>query len=90
MIETRAMTQAELVEVWASHAELAEAWAHHAYLRSARTCGDLVCSQYTVEGALLMCMFYLWAEDYGPGWARAIEEEDPVLDELVASAGGAA
>lgn len=53
---------------------LAESWAEHAYLRSARTCIDRECAAYSVEEALLMCMFYLWAEDYGPGWEVSIDE----------------
>lgn len=51
----------------------AEAWAEHAYLRSCTSCTHSVCHSYSVEEALLMCMFYLWQEDYGPGWEGAIE-----------------
>lgn len=51
----------------------AECWAHHAYLRSVKTCADFYCRQFTVEEALFMCMFYLWREEYGPGWEGAVE-----------------
>lgn len=54
--------------------ELAEGWAEHAYLRSCCSCEHVVCHSYTVEEALLMCMFYLWVEDYGPGWGERIDE----------------
>lgn len=51
----------------------AEAWAEHAYLRSCTSCSHTACHSYSVLEALLMCMFYLWQEDYGPGWEGAIE-----------------
>lgn len=55
----------------------AELWAEHAYLRSVRTCDCRECAQYTVEEAIFMCMFYIWMEEYGPGWESAAVEMDP-------------
>jgi hypothetical protein len=41
----------------------AEWWAEHAWLRSARTCSDPKCEQYTVEDALMWVMFHIWAAE---------------------------
>lgn len=51
----------------------AEHRAYDAYLRSIRTCMDRYCDQFTVEEALLLCMFEIWREEYGPGWERSVE-----------------
>jgi hypothetical protein len=55
--------------------DLAEQHSRQADLRDSRTCQDLFCEQYTVEAEIFMCMFYLWAEEYGPGWWEDIGEE---------------
>lgn len=76
---------------WTYFRAFAEMHARQAEMRSERTCACLFCEQYSTEEEIFMCMFYLWAEEYGPGWWLDIgEEEDQVLDELVQSAGGAA
>lgn len=54
---------------------LAEQHVRQAELRDPRTCSCLFCEQYTTEEELLMCMFYLWAEEYGPGWWLDVGEE---------------
>lgn len=40
-----------------------------------RTCSCLFCERYTAEEEIFMCMFYLWAEEYGPGWWLDVGEE---------------
>lgn len=48
-------------------------WAEAAYLRSCTSCGHAYCHSFSVEEALFMLMFWIWVEEYGPGWEGAIE-----------------
>lgn len=57
---------------------LAEQHARQAELREMRTCTDLFCEQYSTEEEIFMCMFYLWAEEYGPGWWLNVGDTLPI------------